>query len=135
MAVKIRLKRIGRRNQPFYRVCVFDGRTRRDGEPIEELGSYDPHATTFETKVTLKAERAAYWLSVGAQPSETVASLLRRAGVTRDGVKAPAAAPAAETAAATATAATAAVAPAADAPATDAPAAEPPANEEGSPAS
>ena len=115
MAVKIRLKRIGRRNHPFYRVCVFDGRTRRDGAPIEELGSYDPHAKTFAEKVSLKAERAAYWLSVGAQPSETVASLLKHAGVTRDGVKPPAAEPAA---------ATAPAAPSADAPAADAPATE-----------
>jgi len=105
MSVKIRLKRIGRRNHPFYRVCVFDARTRRDGAPIEELGSYDPHAESFEQKLNLKAERAAHWLSVGAQPSETVASLLKRAGVTRQGVAAPAAA--------------AAPAPAAGAPATE----------------
>ena len=85
MAVKIRLKRIGRRNRPFYRMCVFDGRTRRDGRPVEELGSYDPRATTLEDKVKIDRRRAHYWLTVGAQPSETCASLLRKLGVRKDG--------------------------------------------------
>lgn len=85
MAVKIRLKKIGRKNRPFYRICVFDGRTRRDGRPIEELGSYDPRAETFDKKVTLKCARAHYWLGVGAQPSETVASILRKAKVFKTG--------------------------------------------------
>lgn len=86
MAVKIRLKRTGRRNRPFYRVCVFDGRTRRDGQPVEELGSYDPRGSTNSEKYTLNRERAQYWLSVGAQPSETCASILRRLGVRKDGL-------------------------------------------------
>ncbi len=81
MAVKLRLKRIGRRNRPFFRICVFDSRTRRDGAPIEELGAYDPYAETLEDKVTLNGERVLYWLGVGAQPSETVGSFLRRLGV------------------------------------------------------
>ncbi len=85
MAVKIRLKRIGRKNRPFYRVCVFDSRTRRDGAPIEELGAYDPHARALGNKVSLDAERASYWLSVGAQPSETVSSLLRGLGIDKNG--------------------------------------------------
>ena len=85
MAVKIRLKRIGRRNRPFYRMCVFDGRTRRDGRPVEELGSYDPRATTLEEKIKIDRRRAHYWLTVGAQPSETCASLLRKLGVRKDG--------------------------------------------------
>ncbi|MFT7461669.1 MAG: small subunit ribosomal protein S16 [Pseudohongiellaceae bacterium] len=95
MAVKIRLKRIGRRNRPFYRMCVFDSRTRRDGRPIEELGSYDPRGATIEGKVSLDLPRAHYWLTVGAQPSETCASLLRKMGVRKDG-PAPEPAPVAE---------------------------------------
>ena len=85
MAVKIRLKRTGRRNRPFYRICVFDGRTRRDGAPVEELGAYDPRATSWAEKVTLNRPRAHYWLTVGAQPSETVNSILKRFGVRKDG--------------------------------------------------
>ncbi len=85
MAVRIRLKRTGRRNRPFYRICVFDGRTRRDGAPVEELGSYDPRGADWDQKVKLKRQRAHYWLTVGAQPSETVASILRRFGVRKDG--------------------------------------------------
>ena len=85
MAVKIRLKRVGRRNRPFYRMCVFDGRTRRDGQPVEELGSYDPRGETIDEKLTINRKRAHYWLGVGAQPSETCRSLLRRLGVRKDG--------------------------------------------------
>ena len=85
MAVRIRLKRTGRRNRPFYRICVFDGRTRRDGAPIEELGSYDPRGATFADKVRLKKVRAHHWLGVGALPTETVASILRKSGVRKDG--------------------------------------------------
>jgi small subunit ribosomal protein S16 len=81
MATRIRLKRIGRTNRPSFRICVFDGRTRRDGPPIEELGSYDPRAKSFAEKVKLNAERATYWLGVGAQPSETVNSFFRKLGV------------------------------------------------------
>lgn len=85
MAAKIRLKRIGRKNRPFYRICVMDARTRRDGHPVEELGSYDPRAATFEEKIILDKPRAHYWLNVGAQPSETVASILRKAGIRKGG--------------------------------------------------
>jgi small subunit ribosomal protein S16 len=85
MAVRIRLKRIGRRNRPFYRMCVFDGRTRRDGRPVEELGSYDPRGTTLSEKINVNRQRAHYWLSVGAQPSETCKSLLRKLGVYKGG--------------------------------------------------
>ncbi len=83
MAVVLRLKRFGRRNRPFYRICVMDARTRRDGRVIEELGHYDPVGSSEnELKFVLNAERAQHWVSVGAQPSETVASLLKRQGVT-----------------------------------------------------
>ena len=85
MAVRIRLKRTGRKNRPFYRICVFDSRTRRDGKPIEELGSYDPRGDNWDQKVKLKRQRAHYWLTVGALPSETVGSILRRFGVRKDG--------------------------------------------------
>ncbi|MDP6850681.1 MAG: 30S ribosomal protein S16 [Planctomycetota bacterium] len=82
MAVAIRLKRTGRRNRACFRICVMDNRTRRDGRPIEELGFYDPvQPEGTESNFSLNEERAAYWLSVGAQPSETVRTLLRRQGV------------------------------------------------------
>jgi small subunit ribosomal protein S16 len=77
MAVKIRLKRIGAKNDPAYRVVVADSRSPRDGRFIEELGTYLPARSGQECTVNL--ERANYWLSQGAQPSETVASLLKRA--------------------------------------------------------
>jgi small subunit ribosomal protein S16 len=72
---------------------VFDGRTRRDGTPIEEIGSYDPAGKALDDKVRIDGERALYWLGVGAQPSETVASILRKKGL-RKGGSVPAAAPA-----------------------------------------
>ncbi|MBN2583929.1 MAG: 30S ribosomal protein S16 [Planctomycetes bacterium] len=80
MAVKIRMKRIGRTNRPFYRINAVDSRSARDGRVIEELGSYDPHGSD-DKKVRLNAERVQYWLSVGAQPSETVRSFLKKAGL------------------------------------------------------
>jgi small subunit ribosomal protein S16 len=78
MAVKIRLKRIGAKNHPVYRVVVADGRSPRDGRFIEELGTYDPQKQTLEN-YTLNYERTQYWLSKGAQPSETAASIIKRA--------------------------------------------------------
>jgi small subunit ribosomal protein S16 len=81
MATRIRLKRIGRTNRASFRICVFDSRTRRDGPPIEELGSYDPRAKTLAEKVKLKPERCSYWLGVGAKPTETVNSFFRKLGV------------------------------------------------------
>jgi len=79
--VKIRLKRFGRRNRPFYRINAIDQRTARDGKVIEQLGWYDPINKDESKQFFVKKERAAYWLSVGAQPSETVASILRKSGV------------------------------------------------------
>ena len=75
--VVIRLKRMGRTHRPFYRVNVMDKRAPRDGRVIEELGWFNPLAAE-EKQLDLKIDRINYWLSVGAQPSETVASLLRR---------------------------------------------------------
>lgn len=77
MAVKIRLTRAGAKKAPFYHVVALDGRAKRDGAYIEQLGSYDPK--TKPATVKLNQERIDYWLKVGAQPSETVASLLKQA--------------------------------------------------------
>ena len=81
MAVRIRMTRQGRRNRPHYRVGVFDGRTPPDGKMIENLGTYDPHGADDASKVVLKKDRVEYWLSKGAKPTETVASLLKKQGV------------------------------------------------------
>jgi len=77
MAVKIRMKRMGARNSPAFRIVVADGRSPRDGRFIEEIGTYLPLQKSDNVK--LKLDRARYWLSVGAQPSDTVASLIRKA--------------------------------------------------------
>ncbi len=79
--VKIRMARFGKRNRPFFRIGVFDTRTRRDGRTIEFLGYYDPFGQDPSTSIRLDVERARYWLSVGAQPSEKVGVLLKKAGV------------------------------------------------------
>ncbi len=76
--VKIRLKRVGAKNNPVYRVVVADGRSPRDGKFIEELGTYHP-VKKDEINFTLNLERAKYWVGVGAQPSETVASMIKKA--------------------------------------------------------
>ena len=77
--VVLRLKRFGRRHRPFYRLCAMDQRSPVNGKAIEELGWYDPLAAD-DAQAKLKIERIDYWLSVGAQPSRTVASLLKKAG-------------------------------------------------------
>lgn len=74
--VRIRLRRMGAKKKPFYRIVVADKRSPRDGRFIETIGTYNP-LTEPET-VTLESERASYWLGVGAQPSESVARLLRK---------------------------------------------------------
>jgi small subunit ribosomal protein S16 len=79
MAVKIRLRRAGRKKQPTYRVVVADSRSPRDGKFIEILGQYAPR--TGEQALNLKSERVNYWLDNGAQPTDTVRSLLRKAGI------------------------------------------------------
>ncbi len=78
MAVKIRLKRMGKIRAPFYRVVVMDSRTKRDGRAIEEIGKY--HPTEEPSVIQIDSERAQYWLSNGAQPTEAVAALLRITG-------------------------------------------------------
>ena len=79
MAVKLRLKRIGRRKRPFYRIVAIDSRTRRDGSEIERLGWYDPLRT--DVAIKLHEERIIYWLNEGAQPSETVNNILKEMGL------------------------------------------------------
>ena len=69
---------MGRKHRPFYRICVMDGRAPRDGKAIEELGSYDPMVREKSQRVSVDLERIDHWLSVGAQPSEKVAVLLRK---------------------------------------------------------
>ena len=78
MAVKIRLKRMGKIRSPFYRVVVMDSRTKRDGRAIEEIGKY--HPTEEPSLIEIDSERAQYWLSNGAQPTEAVAALLKITG-------------------------------------------------------
>ena len=78
MAVKIRLKRLGKIRAPFYRIVVADSRTKRDGRVIEEIGKY--HPTEEPSFIEVDSERAQYWLSVGAQPTEQVAALLKLTG-------------------------------------------------------
>ena len=76
MAVKIRLTRMGKKKNPFYRVVVADERTRRDGAPIEEIGYYNPMTEPADIKID--AEKAAKWLANGAQPTDTVRALLKK---------------------------------------------------------
>ncbi len=78
MAVKIRLKRIGKIHAPFYRVVIMNSRTKRDGRAIEEIGKY--HPTEDPSVIEINSERVQYWLGVGAQPTEQVAKLLKITG-------------------------------------------------------
>ena len=82
MVVTLRLKRFGRLNLPTFRLCAADSRFPRDGRIIETLGYYLPKAKRADQQLKLDAERVSYWLSVGAQPSDTARSLIRRAGIT-----------------------------------------------------
>ena len=79
MAVKIRLRRMGQKKAPFYRIVVADSRSPRDGKCIEEIGTYDPNLEP--SAVTVNEELAKKWLANGAQPTETVAKLLKQAGI------------------------------------------------------
>ncbi|MBB3205641.1 small subunit ribosomal protein S16 [Rhodopirellula rubra] len=82
MAVKIRMKKMGRTHRPFFRVCAMDQRKPRDGRVIEELGVYDPMCPETDARAQLKGDRIDYWLSVGAQPSEKCATLIKKYGTT-----------------------------------------------------
>ena len=117
--LRIRLRRVGKRGQAYYRVVVADQRFPRDGRFLESLGAYDPHATPPASN--LDADRARHWLSKGAQPSEAAEKILRRAGILNGAAVADA--PAAAAAAAEAEAEAAAPAEA-EAEATEEPSAE-----------
>lgn len=78
--LKMRLTRMGAKGQPHYRIVVQEARSKRDGRYVENLGHYDP--LTEPSTIVVNAERVRYWLGVGAQPTDSVASLLKRAGVT-----------------------------------------------------
>ena len=80
MAVRLRLKRMGRRHRPFFRICAMDGRSARDGKVIEELGYYDPMVPDVDARTILKGERVDYWLGVGAQPTPKVGVLIKKYG-------------------------------------------------------
>ena len=81
MAVKIRLRRMGAKKAPFYRVIVADERSPRDGKFIDEIGYYNPLTNPAEVKID--AEKAEKWLNNGAQPTETVKSLLKKSGIVK----------------------------------------------------
>jgi len=80
VAVAIRMKRMGRKNREYYRICATDRRSPRDGRVIEELGTYDPHVAETDARCTLDGARVQYWISVGAQPSDAVRVLIKKYG-------------------------------------------------------
>lgn len=104
MAVKLRLKRLGRSHKAFFRLNAIESRAPRDGRVIEELGHYDPLVKDKSKRFVAKLDRCQYWLDHGAVPSETVSSLLKKSGIEHKSLrlpkpgkpKAPPAAPAAE---------------------------------------
>lgn len=81
MAVRIRMKMMGRRHRPFFRICAMDSRSPRDGRVLEELGFYDPMVPSEDARAVLNAERIAYWIGVGAKPSDKVAVLIKKYGM------------------------------------------------------
>jgi len=80
VAVRLRMKKLGRRHRPFFRICAMDGRTPRDGRVLEELGIYDPMIADVDARAVLNGERIKHWLEVGAQPSENVRVLIKKYG-------------------------------------------------------
>jgi small subunit ribosomal protein S16 len=80
VAVRIRMKQLGRKHRPFYRICAMDARTKRNGRVLEELGTYDPMVPETDARALLKSDRIKYWLSVGAQPSDKVKVLIKKYG-------------------------------------------------------
>jgi small subunit ribosomal protein S16 len=80
VSVRIRMKKMGRSHRPFYRVCAIDKHTPRDGRVLEELGTYDTNVADTDARAVLKTDRIDYWLSVGAQPSDKVAVLIKKYG-------------------------------------------------------
>jgi small subunit ribosomal protein S16 len=82
MSVVIRMKKMGRKHRHFFRICATDPRNPRDGRVIEEIGTYDPHVSETDARVTFNDERLQHWLGVGAKPSERVAVLIKKYGPT-----------------------------------------------------
>ena len=121
--VRLRMKSLGRRHRPFFRICAMDIRSPRDGRAIEELGHHDPMVRNVQARTVLKVNRIRYWLSVGAQPSHKVQALLNRYGVKKPAPGEPWALP--ETAPATVAPTAAATGPAPAAAAATTPAAAP----------
>ena len=94
MAVRIRMKMMGRKHRPFFRICAVDSRNPRDGRVLEELGTYDPMVPDTDARALLKGERINYWLGVGAQPSDKVSVLIKKYGASGTHVDAADARPA-----------------------------------------
>lgn len=80
MAVRIRMKKMGRLHRPFYRICAVDSRVPRDGRVLEQLGTYDPMIPETDARAMLNNERISYWLGVGALPSDKVKVLIKKYG-------------------------------------------------------
>lgn len=80
MSVRIRMKKMGRKHRPFFRICAMDIRAPRDGKVLEELGTYDPLVPETHARAVLNRDRIDYWLGVGAQPSDKVAVLIKKYG-------------------------------------------------------
>lgn len=80
MAVRIRMKRMGRKHRAYFRICAVDSRSPRDGKVIEEIGTYDPKIPDIDARVTLNQDRLQYWLGVGALPSIHVATFIKKYG-------------------------------------------------------
>ena len=80
MSVRIRMKKMGRKHRPFYRICAMELRVPRDGRVLEELGTYDPMVPETDARAILNTERIKYWVSVGAQPSDKVGVLIKKYG-------------------------------------------------------
>jgi small subunit ribosomal protein S16 len=96
VAVRIRMKQMGRTHRHYYRIVAIDHRQPRDGKVIEELGTYDPHVANKDDRVTLLPSRIKYWQSVGAKPSEHVAAILKKFMAKWEGIEATNVAKAAE---------------------------------------
>lgn len=88
MAVRIRMKKIGRKHRPFYRICVMDSRVHREGKALEEVGWYDTSVPDKSKRVKVNLERVDYWISVGASMSDRVAALVKKVKTNRFGVAA-----------------------------------------------
>lgn len=89
MSVKLRLKRMGRSNRAFFRLNAIDSRSARDGRVIEELGHYDPREKDAAKQFVAKIDRCKHWLDVGATPSPTVSSLLKKSGLEHKQLRLP----------------------------------------------